>query len=66
MAESFSHLTQLRAEHDRISALLASLVDDSPRNRGRITLMRKILAALESAIWFEEARDAEEIRRNLV
>ena len=60
MPESLSHLTRLRTEHARISALLASLEGVSPLNRRRITLMRKILAALESAIWFEEAREAGE------
>jgi hypothetical protein len=56
---SFAHLKQLRTEHSRISTLLASLESGSPLNRRRIGLLGKILAGLESAIWFEEARDAE-------
>jgi hypothetical protein len=60
VTESLTHLTQLRTEHARISELLASLDGDSLLKRRRIALMRKILAALESAIWFEEAREAGE------
>jgi hypothetical protein len=56
VAERYSHLTRLRAEHVRISALLASLEGETRLNRLRIALLQQILAALENAIRFEESR----------
>jgi len=56
VTERYAHLTRLRSERDRVSELLASLEGDTLLNKRRVTLMRTVLAALESAIWFEEAR----------
>ena len=62
MTERSAHLAQLRTEHARVSTLFASSSGDSPLNRRRLPLLQTILAALESAIWFEEAREAGEYR----
>ena len=54
--ESFSYLTQLRTEHARVSALLASLDGGVPVNEARAVFLAGLLAALEEAIRIEEAR----------
>ena len=56
LTETTPRLTRLRTEHSRVSGLLGSLEGERPANKLRISCLTKILAALESAIWFEVAR----------
>jgi hypothetical protein len=56
MPEKNAYLTQLRTEHARVSALLASLDGAAPLNEARAVFLSGLLAALEEAIRVEEAR----------